>query len=56
MDARLSRVGWPARFWFDLQQAHDLAQAEANLSGILLLITAHTLPAALMKELTAYAC
>jgi addiction module HigA family antidote len=56
MAARLSRLsGVPARFWLDLQQAHDLAQAEANLSGMLPRIPAHALPPALMKELTAYA-
>lgn len=56
MAARLSRLsGVPARFWLDLQQAHDLAQAEANLADMLPRIPAHALPPALMKELTAYA-
>ena len=56
MAARLSRLsGVPARFWLDLQQTHDLAQAEANLSDMLPRIPAHASPA-LMKELTAYAC
>ncbi len=57
MAARLSRLsGVPARFWLDLQQAHDLAQAEANLTEMLPRIRAHVLPPALKKELTAYAC
>lgn len=56
MAARLSRLsGVPARFWLDLQQAHDLAQAEANLAEMLPRIPAHALPLALMKELIAYA-
>ena len=56
MAARLSRLsGVPARFWLDLQQAHDLAQAEANLTDMLPRIRAHALPPALKKELTAYA-
>ena len=56
MAARLSRLsGVQARFWLDLQQAHDLAHAEANLAEVLLRIPAHALPSALMKELTVYA-
>lgn len=56
MAARPARLcGVPARFRLDLQQSHDLAQAEANLSEMLPRIPAHALPAALMKELTAYA-
>lgn len=56
MAARLSRLsGVPARFWLDLQQAHDLAQAEANLTDMLPRIPDHALPPALMKELTTYA-
>lgn len=56
MAARLARLsGVPARFWLDLQQAHDLAQAEANLAEMLPRIPAHALPPGLAKELTAYA-
>lgn len=55
MAARLARLsGVPARFWLDLQQAHDLAHAEASLAEMLPRIPAHALPPALAKELTAY--
>ncbi len=56
MAARLARlVGVPARFWLDLQQAYDLAQAEENLAEMLPRISTHALPPAIAKELTAYA-
>ena len=55
MAARLARLsGVRAQFWLDLQQAHDLAQAEANLAEILPRIPTHVLPPGIAKELTAY--
>lgn len=55
MAARLARLsGVPASFWLDLQQAHDLAHAEANLAEILPRIPTHVLPPAIAKELTSY--
>jgi addiction module HigA family antidote len=55
MAVRLARLSsLPGRFWLDLQQVHDLARAEADLAEVLPAIPAHALPAAIVKELTAY--
>src|SRR5689334_17699411 len=52
MAARLARLlGTTPHFWLDRQQRHDLWQAEQALAGVLGLIPAHTLPAALQKEI-----
>ena len=55
MAARLARLsGVPGRFWLDLQQAYDLAQAETKLAEVLPRIPTHALPPAIAKELTSY--
>jgi antitoxin HigA-1 len=55
MATRLARLsGLPARFWLDLQQAHDLARAEADLAGVLASIPAYALPDAIRMELWAH--
>jgi len=52
MATRLARLsGTTPHFWLDRQQQHDLWQAERVLQGVLELIPAHTLPAALRKEI-----
>ena len=52
MATRLARLsGTTPRFWLDRQQQYDLWYAEQALAGVLGLIPAHTLPAALQKEI-----
>jgi addiction module HigA family antidote len=52
MATRLARLsGTTPRFWLDRQQQYDLWHAEQALAGVLGLIPAHTLPAALQKEI-----
>jgi antitoxin HigA-1 len=52
MATRLARLsGTPPHFWLHRQQQHDLWHAEQALAGVLGLIPAHALPAALMKEI-----
>ncbi len=55
MAARLARLsGVPGRFWLTLQQAYDLARAEADLVEVLPRIPAHALPDTVRTELNAY--
>ena len=55
MAVRLARLtGVASRFWLDLQQAHDLLRAEADLGPALAQIPAHALPPTLAKELSAH--
>ncbi len=52
MATRLARLsGTTPHFWLDRQQQYDLWHAEQALAGVLGLIPAHTLPAALQKEI-----
>ncbi|MEZ0170336.1 HigA family addiction module antitoxin [Microvirga sp. TS319] len=52
MATRLARLsGTTPHFWLDRQQQHDLWHAEQALAGVLGQIPAHTLPAALQKEI-----
>lgn len=54
---RLTRLsGIPGRFWLDLQQAYDLAQAETKLAEVVPRIPTHVLSPAIAKELTSYGC
>jgi addiction module HigA family antidote len=55
MAVRLARLSsLPGQFWLDLQQAYDLARAEADLAEVLPTIPAHVLPVAIVKELTSH--
>ena len=55
MATRLARLsGLPAHFWLDLQQAHDLARAEAELAAVLPTIPTYALPDTIRIELTAH--
>ena len=55
MATRLARLsGLPAHFWLDLQQAHDLARAEAELAAVLPTIPTYALPDTIKIELTAH--
>lgn len=52
MAARLSRLcGLPARFWLDLQLAHDLWHAQRALGDTLERIPAHALPDPLKTDI-----
>jgi addiction module HigA family antidote len=52
MATRLARLsGTTPHFWLDRQQQHDLWHAKQALAGVLGLIPAHTLPAALENEI-----
>ena len=56
MAVRLARLtGVPGRFWLDLQQAYDLARAEADLAELLAGIPTHALPSTIATELSTYA-